>query len=85
MNHHVPDRRHHFARMQRAKLQQALLKHLPSEILHLGKKAESVNVDEAGVTVTFEDKTSVKADIVIGADGIKSVCNPTTVMMSTGS
>lgn len=73
VNHNVPDRRHHFARMHRAKLQKALLKHLPADILHLGKQAVSAQVDEHGATVFFADKTSVKADIVIGADGIKSV------------
>lgn len=73
LNHHVPDRRHHFARMHRAKLQQALLKHLPNSVLHVGKKTASVETDEHGATVRFEDGTCARADIVIGADGIRSV------------
>lgn len=59
--------------MHRAKLQKALLKKLPADILHLGKKAVSAQVGEKGATVFFEDNTSVRADIVVGADGIKSV------------
>lgn len=59
--------------MHRAKLQKALLEVLPADILHLGKKAVSTQVDEKGATVFFEDNTSVRADIVVGADGIKSV------------
>lgn len=74
-NHHVPDRRHHFARMHRAKLQEALLKGLPADIIHVGKRCAGVTIveDGSGVTVTFEDGTSVTADLVVGADGIKSV------------
>ncbi|KAL2840789.1 hypothetical protein BJY01DRAFT_249856 [Aspergillus pseudoustus] len=71
--HNVPDHRHHYARMHRAKLQQALLKRVSRDIIHLGKKADSVKViREEGVTVKFTDGTSIKADVVIGADGIKS-------------
>jgi len=73
INHNVHDPRHKFARMHRANLQKALLKKLPVEILHLRKKFAGVVVDEVGVTVTFEDHTSITADVVIGADGIKSV------------
>ncbi|CAK7198064.1 hypothetical protein SEUCBS139899_000722 [Sporothrix eucalyptigena] len=72
LNYHVPDRRHHFARMHRASLQKALLNELPADILHVGKRCAGVGVDENGATVTFEDGTSVRADLVIGADGIKS-------------
>ena len=72
-NHHVPDRRHHFARMHRAKLQQSLLHNLSPDILHLGKKAISAEVSTTGARVVFEDGTSITADVVIGADGIKSV------------
>jgi 2-polyprenyl-6-methoxyphenol hydroxylase-like FAD-dependent oxidoreductase len=60
--------------MHRAKLQQALLKRISRHIIHLGRKAESVKAIRAeGVTVNFTDGTSIKADVVIGADGIKSV------------
>lgn len=70
----VPDKRHHFARMHRAKLQQALLKKIPEGVVHLNKKAESIEADRnQGATVTFTDGTTIKADILVGADGIKSV------------
>lgn len=70
----VPDRHHHFARMHRAKLQRALLEKIPSEMIHLNKKAENVEADrKRGGKVTFTDGTTIKADIIIGADGIKSV------------
>ncbi|CAH0027125.1 unnamed protein product [Clonostachys rhizophaga] len=71
-NHNVPDRRHQFARMHRASLQKALLKNLPPSILHTGKKVFIVRTNDDGATVDFEDGTSVTADLVIGADGIKS-------------
>ncbi|KAL4880253.1 hypothetical protein BJY04DRAFT_219256 [Aspergillus karnatakaensis] len=75
--HDVPDRRHHYARMHRAKLQQALLKRVPSGVIHLGKKVEAVTVvREKGATVTFTDGTSIEADVVVGADGIKSELTP---------
>lgn len=63
--------------MHRAKLQKALLKHVPRQLISLGKKAIAVNaIREDGVTVTFTDGTTIKADVVIGADGIKSVRRP---------
>ncbi|CAG9990949.1 unnamed protein product [Clonostachys byssicola] len=71
-NHDVPDRRHQFARMHRASLQKALLKNLPPNILHTGKKVSIVKTNDDSATVGFEDGTSVTADLVIGADGIKS-------------
>jgi 2-polyprenyl-6-methoxyphenol hydroxylase-like FAD-dependent oxidoreductase len=62
--------------MHRAKLQKAMLKKLNGEVpIHLGKKVASVTaVREKGVGVTFEDGMLISADVVIGADGIKSVC-----------
>ena len=73
LNHNVPNRRHHFARMHRAKLQNALLNHLPSDILHLNKKLTSVEAGDGSATAVFEDGTTAQADLIIGADGIKSV------------
>ncbi|KAF2802259.1 salicylate hydroxylase [Mytilinidion resinicola] len=70
--HNVQDRRHHFARVHRAKLQKALLKKLPADILHLSKRVVSVIADDEKVTVSFEDGTSITPDLVVGADGIKS-------------
>lgn len=74
----VPDRRHHFARMHRALLQKELLKKLPKDILHPGKVVTEVQVSENDVTVFFKDKTSTTVDLVVGADGIRSVCDVLT-------
>ncbi|EXJ86837.1 hypothetical protein A1O3_03791 [Capronia epimyces CBS 606.96] len=69
----VPDRRHHFARMHRARLQQGLLKHVAPHVIHLGKKVASVAAHrDQGATVTFSDGSTINTDVVIGADGIKS-------------
>lgn len=40
--------------------------------IHFNKQV--VNVDTANATVTFKDGTTASADIIIAADGIKSVC-----------
>ena len=74
MYHDVPDRRHHFARMHRASLQKALLKHVPPDSIHLGQKVLDVNASSStGVVVDFADGTIIHVDILIGADGINSV------------
>jgi len=60
--------------MHRANLQKALLAHIPRDAIHLGKKALKIDVDRLeGVTVTFSDDSTIHADVLIGADGIKSV------------
>ncbi|KAL5333094.1 hypothetical protein BJX70DRAFT_79349 [Aspergillus crustosus] len=60
VSHDVPDRRHHYARMHRATLQQALLRRVPRDVIHLGKKVDHVKVArEQGATVTFTDGTSM--------------------------
>lgn len=71
----VTNRRHETARFARAHLQQSLLKHVPSERIHLKKKVVAVNESEAasGVVLKFEDGTEATADLLIGADGINSV------------
>ncbi|MEU9952050.1 FAD-dependent monooxygenase [Streptomyces sp. NPDC050149] len=51
----------------------ALLSVLPEGMVHLGHKLESVQDTGDGAVLTFANGTSVEADLVIGADGIKSV------------
>ncbi|KAJ5506353.1 Monooxygenase FAD-binding [Penicillium expansum] len=69
----VKTKKHFTARFHRAHLHQALLEHVPSQIVHMGKKTIRILADrEEGVTLTFEDHTTAKADICIGADGIHS-------------
>lgn len=38
-----------------------------------GKRVESVEEDEGGVRVRFEDGTTVSGDILVGADGVNSI------------
>ncbi|MEU9094135.1 FAD-dependent monooxygenase [Streptomyces sp. NPDC048428] len=51
----------------------ALLSVLPEGMVHLGHKLESVQDNGDGAVLTFANGASVEADLVIGADGIKSV------------
>lgn len=51
----------------------ALLSVLPQGMVHLGHKLETIE-DKGGRSVlTFTNGTTVEADLVVGADGIKSV------------
>lgn len=52
---------------------EALMGVLPEGMLHLGHKLESVEDKGEGAVLTFANGTSVEADLVVGADGIKSV------------
>ena len=61
-------------RARRTRLQQALLAQVPEGIIKYSKKL--VHLDDLpneGVRLTFADGTEVRADIVVGADGIHSV------------
>jgi salicylate hydroxylase len=70
----VTEPRHHTTRFHRGHLHSALLKHVPRESIHLGKKIARAEADRAGVSLYFEDGSSAHGDILIGADGIRSVC-----------
>ncbi|MGW0802493.1 FAD-dependent oxidoreductase [Nonomuraea sp. NPDC002799] len=52
---------------------EALLGVLPEGMVHLGHKLESVEDEGDRATLTFANGASVTADLVVGADGIKSV------------
>lgn len=71
----VTEHLHRTARYHRAHLHSALLENVPMESISLNKKLKSVRVDDDGVDVFFEDGSSVRADMVLGADGIRSVCD----------
>lgn len=76
----VTNKKHFTARFHRAHLHQALLDNLPQEIIHLNKTTVDVKADpDTGATLYFEDGSTAKADIVIGADGIRSVREASTV------
>jgi salicylate hydroxylase len=58
--------------MLRADLQNALAARLPPGVLQLGKKCKAVESRTDGVTLRFEDGSTVESDVVVGADGIHS-------------
>lgn len=51
----------------------ALLGVLPAEMVHIGHKLTDVKDEGNHATVSFENGESVAADLVIGADGIRSL------------
>ncbi|KAF5563413.1 salicylate 1-monooxygenase [Fusarium phyllophilum] len=76
----VQSKKHATARFHRAHLHQALLENLPEGIVHLGKTTVDVKADpDEGATLYFEDGTTATADIVIGADGLRSKVRKTFV------
>jgi salicylate hydroxylase len=69
----VPNPRHHTTRFHRGHLHAALQEHVPRDSVHLGKKVARAAATDDGVTLYFEDGTQAHGDLLIGADGIKSV------------
>jgi len=57
----------------RADLQQLLMERFGTDRIRLGKKAVGIDQDDDRATVVFEDGSSDSADIVIGADGARSI------------
>jgi salicylate hydroxylase len=64
---------HLTARYYRAHLQEELLKHVPNDTIHLRKKFIAAHIDAAGVVLQFEDGKNARVDILVGADGLRSV------------
>jgi len=58
--------------MHRAHLLEALLGAVPTECLHLEHCLESLEQDGRGVRLSFANGKRVTADVVLGADGIRS-------------
>ncbi|KAF9954069.1 hypothetical protein BGZ72_004931 [Mortierella alpina] len=56
----------------RSALYEVLLKQVPVERIHMGKKVLSVTQNESGATITCSDGSTVEGDIVVGADGAYS-------------
>lgn len=61
-----------YVAMHRADLLDALATGLRPGTLNLGKRLTGLVQDDEGVTVTFEDGTVERADLVIAADGTRS-------------
>lgn len=72
----VSDPRHQTTRFHRGHIHAALLEHVPAGSIHLGKRIERAEANNDGVTLFFDDGSSAHGDILIGADGIRSVRCP---------
>jgi salicylate hydroxylase len=60
--------------VERYKLQNALLKEVRPDLIQLSKRLARIEESTEGSTLFFQAGTSAgKFDLVIGADGIKSV------------
>ncbi|ORY62683.1 uncharacterized protein BCR38DRAFT_346045 [Pseudomassariella vexata] len=61
-------------RTQRTKLQSTLLAHVAPGVIQLAKQLlEIIDKGDDGVVLGFADETKERADLVVGADGIRSV------------
>lgn len=54
------------------RLQQTLASKLPRNIIHLNHRCTGFSQNDEGVDVYFDNKETVRTDLLIGADGIKS-------------
>lgn len=62
-------------RARRTRLQSALLAQVPEGIIQYSKKLTYLeNLRAGGVRLVFHDQMEAVADLVVGADGIQSVC-----------
>ncbi|GAA2014617.1 FAD-dependent monooxygenase [Nocardiopsis rhodophaea] len=59
--------------VHRGEFQQVLVSRLPSEVVHLGKRAVAARQHDGYAAVDFADGSTIAADLVIGADGIRTV------------
>lgn len=59
--------------VHRAHLQEALRELVGPDRLRLGRRVRRVEPDDGCVTLVFDDGTTHRADVVVGADGIHSV------------
>jgi len=61
-------------RVKRTRLQKALLETVPQGIIRLDKRLIFMeDLGDAGISLRFEDGKEETVDLVIGADGIRSV------------
>ncbi|KAK5827747.1 hypothetical protein F5H01DRAFT_362205 [Linnemannia elongata] len=56
----------------RPELQNMLLKKIPSNKIQLSKRIVHFDQDQDGITITFDDNTTARGDILVGADGAHS-------------
>ena len=58
--------------VHRGELHAALLAAVPRSRVHFGRRVVDVDADRAGARLAFEDASTAEADLVVGADGIRS-------------
>lgn len=67
-------RRYWPRRVKRTRLQSGLASTVPEGIIQLDKGVSSIeNIENGGVRVVFQDGADTTVDLVVGADGIRSV------------
>lgn len=74
---------YHPRRVRRTRLQSALLAKIPPGVVQLNKCLITLeNLEQGGVQLGFKDGTKAIADLVVGADGIRSVSSELLVLPS---
>jgi salicylate hydroxylase len=61
-----------FVTIHRADLANVLLQALPERSVQLGKVCTGVESSDSGASARFADSSTIEADVVVGADGIRS-------------
>jgi salicylate hydroxylase len=69
----VPESHHQTTRFHRGHVHAALLAHVPKASINLNKRIASAESSVNGVTLHFEDGSSAQGDLLIAADGLRSV------------
>ena len=59
--------------LHRADLLDILRSALPAGVIHLGRRCVGLTQDDEGAVLEFSDGSTLRADIVVGADGIHSL------------
>jgi len=70
-----PEPKYRGQRVRRTRLQKALIAKVPEGVIKLRKRLVSLaDLGAEGVRLVFEDGEELVADLVVGGDGIRSVC-----------
>ena len=76
---HYGDPKYQEIRARRTVLQAALLSAVPKTAIRLRKRlVRVITLAEGGSRLTFDDDSTVDADLVVGADGLRSVSYSTS-------